>query len=154
MFKLLCLMTILTLSFLMAYLRYRYALNSLNQSRFFSELSDRLYRNLSGEMKKLCDVYNDVYFETFGKKIAFKTTEEVLCSLEKEFAEAENISEIKSGLSKYSVSNGAEIYKTAENLCLTTKKGVEISENKFIKYGKTAFIIYPGVSAMLILMVL
>ena len=152
--KIICILVILALSFFMAYLRYAYTMKCVKESRFLCDFSDRLYANISEKMSKVNEVYNTAYEETFGEKTDCRTTSDVVDSIRKKFPEAENSDKIIFYIDKYSHSSAWEMRDICENLRSEAFNGLKISENRLTKYGKTAFIIYPGVTAMLILTVL
>lgn len=145
---------VIAIAFAMAYFRYREFEKASEQNRFLYELSDKLVKNNLGEMRSSFEVINSELKRTGVTEREFVCVAEFEQYLNDEFKSASDSGIIGALMIAYLKSGAEELDKTAEKLENACEIALECAEKKLIQYGKGAFVLYPALAAMGILILM
>ncbi len=145
---------IIFMSFLMAY----YKISELKKIKIKGEhlmkLAEKIKDNLNGEMLSVPRLYENYFNEHYNEKACFSYMNELIPYLNKEFSDVSFIEEYIDILSKFSTLTLDELYKNSEKLINISEKGCKETQEKYNKDSQNAYILFPGIAIIFLLILL
>lgn len=145
---------IIFLSLILAYMRSRELKKDKETEMILLELAKRIKSSLRTDMLPIYALFGQVINENSDQNRIFSTNEEVNEYIKHELSSAPLTSEYLKILARLPYLPSDELNVYIENLIKVAEKGVKECEDIYLKEGKIAFLLYPGVAAVLILVLI
>jgi len=148
----------LTLSFLLIFLSLLLAFfktselrRDVKNSRLLLKLSEKIKNNITGEMRSLLSISEEILNESASNTISFTSTDAIISYISTEFSHLPYISEYVSELSKIPILSSDELYGCSKKLIEIAEKGQAETEQRYKSDSKNAYILFPGIISIFIL---
>lgn len=120
---------------------------------FYLRLAKALLHNEKNEMLSFEEVFSDIYNDMFEyKEIATKET--ALTIADNEMSYANDSACITSLLKQYLSSGREEISDTEKNFINACQNGYDMAKKEIGVNGKTAYLLYPGITLIILIILI
>lgn len=142
------------LSIILAFLKTSDLRYNVKNSLLLLKLSEKIKNNIGGEMRSLLALSEDFFNENSPSALALTSTDDLINYLNSEFSALPYISEYVSELSKIPVLSSDELYGCSKKLIDIAEKGQAETELHYKKDSKNAYILFPGIISVFILILI
>ncbi len=142
------------LSILLAYLKTSELRHNVKNSLLLVKLSEKIKNNIGGEMRSLLSLSEEFFNESSPFALAFTSTDILMNYLNTEFSALPYISEYVNELSKIPVLSSDELYGCSKKLIEIAEKGCDEISLRYKNDSKNAYILFPGIISVFILILL
>ena len=142
------------LSIILAFLKTSDLRYNVKNSLLLLKLSEKIKNNIGGEMRSLLTLSEDFFNENSPSALALTSTDDLINYLNTEFSALPYISEYVSELSKIPVLSSDELYGCSKKLIDIAEKGQAETELRYKKDIKNAYILFPGIISVFILILI
>ena len=151
----LCIAVILIFfSFVIAYIRSSEIKRNKNDSKIIFKLSEKIKNNFSAEMLPVFKLSEDFFAAETGETATFSSTDDLIKFINTKYSALPFIKMFTDYLSALPYLPMDELASCFDKLIKIAEKGVNDCEDKYTKEGKNAFILYPGIVTVLILILI
>lgn len=140
----------LLLTVFLAYIRSSSLFSVLKANEFFFDLASELKENNHRMMLPFSAIFTDIYSKRFGEAPAINDAFEAAEFMEDKLKDAEDFDRIKELINKQGYATESDIDAILAELKNVTENALEDAKEKYKKYGKPSFILYPSVVLMLV----
>lgn len=144
----------ITASFILSYVKYNAYVRIDKYNAFLLDFSNTLIKNNFHEMLPVVEVFNKESEKHFNIKPSLSTNLEVVDYINERFCSCENFDIISDNISKYTVAGEMEIHAAEKALLASVQDGKNASAKKLNDYGRLSFVIYPAMTAMVLLLLI
>ena len=141
-------------SFILSYIKYNAYERIDKYNSFLLDFSTALIKNNMHEMLPLVEVFNKESEKHFNIKPSLCTNLEVIEYINERFSSCENFDIIFDDISKFTVAGEMEIRDAEKALIASVQEGKNSSVKKLNDYGRLSFVIYPAITAMVLLLLI
>lgn len=152
--KLLISLILVILSLFIAFLKSTELKKNLNDSKILLELSEKIKSNFCSEMLPLYRLSEDFFNKYHEKNLSFSSLDELKRYIGNEFSALPYVSEYVEILSKIPALSSNELSEYCSRLNIIAEKGYKDSCESYKKNGKNAYILFPGIISIFILILL
>ena len=142
------------LSFIVAYIRASDLKRDKERSELLLKLSERLKSNLNAEMHPSYKLCENLLNENSSYNVSFTSSEDMISFIKENFSMLPFINNYTEILALFPTLSSDELFKQCERLSVLAEKGYTESLERLKKDGKNAFVVFPGIITVFILVLL
>ena len=140
---------VLSISFFLGVSKCKFCMKKVEKSKFLLRLSDSLIANNHSEMLSFFDVFLKVYGDNVDIKEVYDS-ETALKYIEDNYKDAKDFTVIFPNLKKLTLCGAWEFDNVSSELKAACQNALDTEENSSKKDGLTAAVLYPGIAALLL----
>ncbi len=152
--KLILSFILIFLSFLIALLKTSELKRDVKNAELLLRLSEKIKNNISGEMRSLLTLSKDFFNENSPFSVSFSSPDELISYVNVQFSALPYISEYAGELGKIPTLSADELHGCSKKLIEIAEKGHKDIVMQYKKDSKNAYILFPGIISIFILILL
>ncbi len=152
--KLLLSFILVFLSLLLAFIKTSELKRDVKNSELLLRLSEKIKNNISGEMRSLITLSKDFFNENSPATVSFSSPDELFNYVNCEFSALPYISEYIDVLDKIPALSVDELHGCSKKLIEIAENGYKDTVVRYKNDSKNAYILFPGIILIFILILL
>ncbi len=152
--KLIISFILIFLSFLLAFLKASELKRDVKNAEMLLKLSEKIKNNVSGEMCSLLALSGEFFNESSPVALSFSSSDELIDYVCVRFSALPYIFEYVSELGKIPTLSADELYGCSKKLIEISEKGYKDTSLRYKSDSKNAYILFPGIISIFILILL
>ena len=149
--KILLSLFLIIFSLIMAHLKASELKNNIEISTLLCRLSNKLKSNFSGEMLPAHAVAENIFNEQGDKNIYFSSVDQLVSYMNEKYSSLPFLKDYTEVLSRLPYLSSDELIDNIEKLNAISEKALVNAKECYNKDGKNAYILFPGIISVFVL---